>query len=568
MTEITSLLEAITGESATDEARVNDAKLKAFAWARVSTDMQERRGLSIPQQLKEIHEYADKQGIEIAAEFHEAASAFSKNGKRPEFDRMIEKVKSDPEANAIVVHDMSRFSRDSLRAKSLVRELRDLGIRVISLNDAEFDPETPTGVYLEAITYAKNEAHSREIAFHTRKGCRANAQTRDPETGCCYWNGGQPIWGYRIERLNKGIDSSGRPVMKSIIVPDDRVVQGKPVCEWARTVLEMAAEGESLASLRDYCNKQGIPAPRGKYWQVSTWVTLLMPHSLLKYCGYGVWNVHKKNGQKRPPSDWVIVPQAHEALISEATAMSISEHRKRKRREHSQFTGLGGSRNSPYLLSGGLFKCDRCGSNMTGYKSNGYQYYVCGSQPYRRGMGCGGATYVPKEFIESEVVDGIQRLVKVCAQPKGLVKQVNQELRRQWELSCGFDPDAPARIREIEGKIANIRDSIEDGLADVDWANARLAELKQERDQLASQEALVGEPPRINPSEVREYIGKLNQVLSDGTPGDRKRFVGCWIDHIRLAPDALEVVITYKVPEPLLKSPIAGGGFEPPTSGL
>ena len=76
-------------------------------------------------------------------------------------------------------------------------------------------PETVAGVYMEAITFAKNEAYSREVAFHTKKGCRANVQTRDSETGWCYKNGGQPLWGYRSERLVRGEVKKGRPLIKS-----------------------------------------------------------------------------------------------------------------------------------------------------------------------------------------------------------------------------------------------------------------------------------------------------------------------------------------------------------------
>jgi DNA invertase Pin-like site-specific DNA recombinase len=141
-----------------------------------------RSGLSIPEQFRDIREYAKVYGIEIIAEFSEAESAFQHRAKRAEFERMIARAKAQ-HVPIILVHDFSRFSPDSLGAKTLVRQLRGLGIKVVSLNDPELDPETPAGVYLEAITFAKSEAYSREIAFHTRKGCRANIQTPNPETG-------------------------------------------------------------------------------------------------------------------------------------------------------------------------------------------------------------------------------------------------------------------------------------------------------------------------------------------------------------------------------------------------
>jgi DNA invertase Pin-like site-specific DNA recombinase len=311
----TGLLESLLGGSgpATESAA---EVAKAIAWARVSTDMQEERGLSIPEQLREIRAYAESHGYEVKAEYHEAASAFQKGAKRREFHKMLAAARSDPEVKAILVHDFSRFSRDSIRAKTLVRELRQQGVRVMSLNDPEVDPETVAGVYMEAITFAKNEAYSREVAFHTRKGCRANVQARDPETNWCYKNGGQPLFGYKTVRLVRGEEKRGRPIIKSIWMLDDTVVAGRPIHEWVRHLLvEMAGKGASLDQLRDFCHEKGIPARRGQYWSTGTWNSLLHPPALAKYCGHEVWNVHRKNGSVRPASEWIVVENAHPAII-------------------------------------------------------------------------------------------------------------------------------------------------------------------------------------------------------------------------------------------------------------
>ena len=299
---MSTLIEDILGSAEIEQTE--DARIRAVAWARVSTDMQEERGLSMPEQLRQIREYAILHGIEIVQEFHEAASAFKKESQRVEFHRMLELAKSDKGINAILVHDFSRFSRDSLRARTLIRDLKAKGIKVISLNDIEIDPESVAGVYMEAITFAKNEAYSREVAFHTKKGCRANVQTRDSETGWCYKNGGQPLWGYKAERLIRGEEKKGRPLIKCIWVPDDTIVAGKPVHEWAKyCIVELAAKGATLDELRDFCNKKGIPAPRQQYWGHTTWNSLLHPHCLLQYAGYGVWNVRGKAQRTNPVSD-------------------------------------------------------------------------------------------------------------------------------------------------------------------------------------------------------------------------------------------------------------------------
>jgi site-specific DNA recombinase len=358
---LNSLLGPVKAERPAGERQL----IRAFAWARVSTWQQEESGLSMPEQLRQIREYAAANGFEIVAEFQEAASAYRHQERRHEFNRMLERIQPD-HISVIIVHDYSRFGRDGHAAKTTRRDLAKRGVQVISLNDPIIDPETVAGVYMDAITYAKNEAYSLEVAFHTRKGCTANVQTRDPETGWCYKNGGQPLFGYRSERLDRGVVKRGRPLVKSIWVPDETVVAGRTMREWARHCLvELAGTGASLDKLCEFCHQTGIPGRRKQYWGVSTWYALLQPSVLLQYCGVGVWNVRDKQGRERPRDKWVLVDNAPEALITAEEAKQILDVRAATAKK--QFPSSGSrARSSNYLLSGGLFRCDRCNGNMTG----------------------------------------------------------------------------------------------------------------------------------------------------------------------------------------------------------
>jgi len=531
--------------------------------------MQEERGLSIPEQLREIRQYAEARNIEIVAEFTEAVSAFQRPAKRIEFERMLARARAE-RVSIILVHDYSRFSRDSVGGKALVRELQRSGIKVVSLSDPEIDHETVTGVYMEAITFAKNEAYSREVAFHTRKGCRANVQARDPETGWCYKNGGQPPWGYRSERLEKGQDKRGRPIIKSVWVLDEAIIAGRPAHEWARHCLvELAAAGASLAELRDFCNRTGIPARRKRYWGISTWNAILQPSVILQFCGYGVWNARTKEGRERPASEWVIVPNAHAALITEDEARAIVAARRRAQAAGSIPPNRGRSLSSEYLLSGGLFRCARCSANMVGFRTSSGEYHVCGSQPYRRGMGCGPGVYVPRRAVEAEVWQGLSTLLGLCADPEGFTRQVNAELRRLWKDSTGHADSVTARteIGRVETKLANIRRAVEDGFADASWANARLRELIAEREALrASLDA--PEPPQLDTETVIAYRHQTEKVMTSGHPAERKRLMRAWVQEVKLEPQTLEVKISYRLPEAIMKGVVAGAGFEPATFGL
>lgn len=439
----------------------------------------------------------------------------------------------------------------------------------MSLNDPNVDLETVAGVYMEAITFAKNEAYSREVAFHTRKGCRANVQSRDPQKGWCYKNGGQPLWGYRAEQVHVGTDRRGRAMVKSIWVPDATMIAGKPLREWVRHCLvELAAKGATLDQLRDFCHETGLPARRNEYWSSSTWNSLLQPGALLKYCGFEVWNVHRKNGSQRPASEWVIVENAHEALISEEEARQIAEVRGTSGTANRFDAGKRRSLSSPFLLSGGLLKCARCGSNMIGYTSGSRRYYVCGSMSYRRGLGCGKGVYVPQDWLEDNVISGLGGLLATCGSNRALMRRVNAKLRRMWQEGTGSDPQAQEKLKAVEGKIENIRRAVEEGLGDALWANDRLAGLKAEREQLLATATLSGEAPQIDEREARAYAAQTRKILSQGNHRERKQMLRCWVQEMRLAPDELTVHARYQLPEPVVVNLVAGAGFEPATFRL
>jgi len=383
------------------------------------------------------------------------------------------------------------------------------------------------------------------------------SQTHVTPIGWCYKNGGQPLFGYKSVRLVRGEEKKGRPIVKSIWVPDDAVVNGRPMHEWARECLLMAAKGATLDELRDFCNENGIPARRGKYWSASTWNSGLAPHALMKYCGYEVWNVHRKNGSIRPVSEWLVVENAHPALITAEEAQAVAAARKRP--DGKRFdTGYSRSRTSDYLLSGGLFKCERCGSNMAGIRTTSGTYYVCGSRPYRAGMGCGPGVYVPKEEVEGEVAAGLQGLMGLCTDPKGLTRRVNEDLRRLWEESAGHDPKAAHRLAEVEKKIANMWQAIEDGLTDTATANARLVALQAERERLAASVVVSGEPPRIDADAALAYRRQAERTLAQGSAAEKKQVLRSWVAEMKLAPERLAVEWTYQIPEPVMHSVVAG----------
>ena len=89
----------------------------------------------------------------------------------------------------------------------------------------------------------------------------------------------------------------------------------------------------------------------------------------------------------------------------------------------------------------------------------------------------------------------------------------------------------------------------------------RLRELTQKQDELAGKVAVQTQPPRIDIKTAMAYRRKLETLFKHGSPADKKRLLRTWVEEIRLAPERLEVEITYRVPEPVMNSVVAGAGF-------
>ena len=85
-------------------------QLKYFMYCRKSSDSEDKQILSLPAQVRELTEYAQKFNLKIVDIYQESQSAF-KIG-RPQFNQMLERVVAK-EGNAILVWQANRIARNS-----------------------------------------------------------------------------------------------------------------------------------------------------------------------------------------------------------------------------------------------------------------------------------------------------------------------------------------------------------------------------------------------------------------------------------------------------------------------
>ena len=168
---------------------------KAALYARVSSDRQADRDLSIPSQLKALREYATKHGWKVAVEFVDEAES-ARTADRPQFQRMIAQAKQKQAPFSVVlVWKLSRFARnreDSILYKAL---LRRHGVQVVSINEPIED--TPTGKLFEGLIETIDEFYSANLSQDTVRGMNENASQG-------FLNGGRAPFGYRRIKITVG----------------------------------------------------------------------------------------------------------------------------------------------------------------------------------------------------------------------------------------------------------------------------------------------------------------------------------------------------------------------------
>ncbi len=169
-----------------------DSKRVAI-YARVSTEEQAERDLSIPFQLERCRYHAQGKGWEVVKEFVDAGES-ARTDKRPEFQNMISSARAK-EFDVILIHKFDRFARNDYDFIIYEKELEGLGITVDSVSEPG-DASTPAGYIGRRMMQVISTWYSKNLAMETKKGIQKKVE-----------NGGWPRvapLGY-INKRDKGI---------------------------------------------------------------------------------------------------------------------------------------------------------------------------------------------------------------------------------------------------------------------------------------------------------------------------------------------------------------------------
>lgn len=585
-----------------------DGTVKCAAYLRRSTDRQDQ---SIEDQRKSVLKFAEERGFEIVRFYVDDAISGTTTDERKSFQEMVRDAQNGAPWRYVLVYDVKRFGRiDNDEAGYYRFVLRRAGVEVVYV--AEHFSGDDTDDLLRPVKQWQARQESKDLSRVTIRG-----QLSLSEGG--WWMGGTPPFGYDLLYH----DSSGRPYMrlrfmengeKQVLDPSGKVTRVLPRGErmatgdkdrirlvpslpervaLVRRMFKMYLEGQGFKTIANRFNEEKIPSPRDGNWSRihdGLWSMESVRSVIINpiYVGDMVWNrraqgrFHKISGKTavsrgsvesgrlgfNPEDEWIIIPNAHEAIIDRADFL-----RARSMRQDKANRGRGGgairgrAKNSPYLLSG-LLKCVRCGRNYQGHRVGKGKlnrdsvrirttYYVCGGYVAKGPSVCEKALFrqdALEEFVIGKVREWVERLLSAAGR-KMLMGQVARILN-----SSKDDP------REEIGRLRARKDSIEqaaDKLLELveesnrEFVNAKLAKLKQEKLQIETrlEELLRKKVTIADPKEVVEqvlgHVSRLREAMLKGNPEQRKSYLWTFVHSIEVDPDKGDGVLKLKeIPGP------------------
>lgn len=349
------------------------------------------------------------------------------NFERPGFQRMMEDVKAG-RVDCIIVKDLSRFGRDFLETGNFLEKvLPFMGVRFISVNDNYDSIRADSG---EAMTIAlknlMNDIYAKDISQKVYSALDTKKRSGE-------FIGNFAVYGY----------------VKS---PEDRhkLVVEPEAAEVVKRIFRMKKDGMSNAAIARTLTAEQIPNPNyhrylqgvvftKRFSENSPWQTQTVKHILENpvYLGHMVQGkkitkLHAGQKQKiMPPSEWIIVPNTHEAIIEQELFDAVQAILKVKHEEYHSRLGKYAHFDSENIFEG-LVVCACCQHNMTRYKSvynkgrTVAYHFICPRHAMLLDAGCPNTGGLRENDLKAAVYEVLRLQMAMLTDAEAVIQRVSR----------------------------------------------------------------------------------------------------------------------------------------------
>ena len=407
------------GSNTNREEKVYHAAL----YARLSLESEANRDrCTIETQMQLLHSFVDGTDDIVVEKEYFDVSQTGTDFDRAGFEEMISDMRSG-RIDCIIVKDLSRLGRNYIETGTYVeRVFPFFDVRFIAVTDG-YDSVKQDANLMVGLSNIFNEYYSRDLGKKVRAAYRAS------------WNEGKCIAGNLCYGLMKDKedrhkivpDPETAPVVREMF---DLFIQGAEYAEISRTFDEKGIVNPT--AYKKLKSSGSIPEGMSTKWGNSTIRRLLENRYLV---GDSVHNQNRHDSfaevkqAPNPESEWIIVENTHEGVVSRKMFEKAQEELKRRAQKPVKNPGL--YRAASMNLFKGKIRCADCGSTMYIQTHDGGKTlrYVCGT--YIKGEGRCKSHYADANKIYDEVLKVIHTHINVYADTVDMVRRLNS---RQAEI--------------------------------------------------------------------------------------------------------------------------------------
>ena len=458
-------------------------------YARISVDDElDQKNISIENQKAIIEDYVHQNFPGSSLTFFEdrdrSGYTFDQREGYQEMRRGLMSHKYD----ILIIKDFSRFSRRNSRGLVELEDLRDAGVRIISIGDCIDFPNDDDWLKIQ-FQFLVNEMPVTDTSRKVRNVIKR--RQADGEWICA------APYGYII---NSRKDFEVVPTEADIV----------------RKIFELYNnQGWGYKKIANYLTDQGIPTPRmseplrkeadGKEctrraksaWAIATVQGILDNDFYIGTLRQGKYTRAKINGKdiKRDDGEQIVIENHHQAIIDYrtfATTMAL-----RVKRTRNNYRGVKINDN----VYSGFLECGDCGSPMFAMSRRDLApAYTCGTY-HRRGLaGC------TSHHIRVDKLDELLKsyVLKLLENSSAMIEQLNRDLARE--------NDSIAETEQSADNLAAVLEELEEEMKVT--KRQRIREIMKKPDREAEIEATYDELE----AELQQKIDGLNHqidLLSD-----------------------------------------------------
>ena len=450
---------------------------------------------SISTQKEMLEAYAKQNGFDNIK--HYTDDGFSGgNFERPAWKQMIADIENG-KVGCIITKDMSRIGRDYLQTGFYTEVLfRQQGVRFIAVSNGVDSKDVNSSEFAPFLNIM-NEWYLRDCSRKQIAAFKVRGNAGKPTT--C-----DAIYGYKKDPEDKHhwlIDEEAAQVVKRIF---QLSIEGYGVCQIAEILREAKIPTPSVYYVQQGRGAKGKqPDMANPYdWRANTIAKILeKPEYMGHTVNFRSYKEHYKDKKRiiRPPEDWLIFENTHEAIVDKETFELAQRVRKVVRRTDT--TGIA----NPLT---GLVYCADCGAKMYNhrgihktkkcnmevnpdYVEYPYDYYDCSTYTltfHRSNKKCCGHHISSKsiEILILETIKTVSRYAiankaefteKVLGVAKEKQNQAVKELKKKTKQN-------EKRYAELDNLIKKLYESYATDMLSKKRFEALSAEYEAEQEQL------------------------------------------------------------------------------------